>query len=287
MPRSTIVIPFHRVDDMLMKAVRSVLNQTVSDFELLLMNDGVPASEVESRLPQDKRIVHVCDGASRGLAARLNESLNYADSEFYFRMDSDDLMVPNRVERQERALSDSPRLSVLGTSAYIIDGSDKVVGVRTSGNLAALPPSAVGPSVFIHPSVACRSNWLREFGYNASFRRTEDKELWIRGYRPGEFGWLREPLLFYRVDGGQSRYVIRQTAKEERRLARLHARENGLLQTGRYLSRSMVAECIKLIIEPTLPGLLNYRRQISIDENEKHQAERVLQAAVDGWDRQR
>src|SRR5690349_21222431 len=76
-------------------AIRSVLRQTISNFELLLVDDGATDGSREiAQSFKDSRIRLVCDGANRGLAARLNQIAVLARGEYLFRMDADDIMLP-------------------------------------------------------------------------------------------------------------------------------------------------------------------------------------------------
>jgi hypothetical protein len=110
-------------------------------------------------------------------------------------MDADDVMRPDRLEKQYQLLRNCDSTTVAGSGAYSIDASSGVVGIRP------LPAAAAGS--FIHPTVAASSEWFRRYRYSESFifHRSQDAELWFRSAPESRFLTIREPLLFYREAG--------------------------------------------------------------------------------------
>lgn len=210
----TIAILFYNSEKYLSYAVQSVLNQTFQDWELLLIDDGSNDSSLQiaqSFANKDVRIRVISDGENKGLAARLNESILLARGEFYARMDDDDIMSVNRIERQVKFFVDNPCVDVVGSSAMLINENNEVVG---SGNMEGVK------SGFIHPTVMGKRSWFVNNLYNEQFRRCQDTELWLRTSRNSCFFNIPEPLLFYREFGLSSYNKIRSSHEYLRLLYR-------------------------------------------------------------------
>ena len=125
----TIGIPFFKDKEYLSAAIQSVINQTYQNWELILMDDGSSDGSLEiAKSFKDKRIRIVSDGKNKGLPSRLNEIVGLARGEFVARMDADDIMHPERIEKQVDYLIDHPEVNVLGTMAYVIDASNSIIG---------------------------------------------------------------------------------------------------------------------------------------------------------------
>src|SRR5688572_8039312 len=100
-PCVTVGIPFLNGKRTLVDAVRSVFAQTFTDWELILMDDGSTDGSADLvRGIDDPRVRLVSDGVNRGLCDRLNQIASLAQGRYLARMDADDLMHAQRLERQ-------------------------------------------------------------------------------------------------------------------------------------------------------------------------------------------
>ena len=194
-PLVTIAIPIFNAGRYLHDAVQSCINQTYSNWELLLMCDGSTddsTSIAYEMATMDSRIRVIDDGENKGLIYRLNQSVNLANGEFYARMDADDIMYITRIEEQSVFLENHPEIDVVGTSIMTIDDENNVIG---SGLYEGIVTS------FVHPSVMGRTIWFKKNPYAEWPLRAEDKELWVRTSATSKFYAIGKPLLFYREFG--------------------------------------------------------------------------------------
>jgi glycosyltransferase involved in cell wall biosynthesis len=180
-------------------ALQSVFAQTFSDWELILMDDGSTDGSVEFvNTLVDPRIRVYCDGERRNLNVRLNQMVKLAAGRFFVRMDADDVMHPDRLQKQYDLLSRSDEKTVVGSAAYSIDGQSQIIGIRAvpSGQKTGF----AARHSFDHPTVAASLEWFRSNPYSEQviYHRAEDAELWCRTTEWSTFVVLREPLLFYR-----------------------------------------------------------------------------------------
>ncbi|MBW3523437.1 MULTISPECIES: glycosyltransferase family 2 protein [unclassified Chryseobacterium] len=201
MPEVTIAIPFYNAETYLELAIVSVLSQTFTDLTLLLIDDGSTDSslKIAQKYLDDKRVKVISDGKNMNLGNRLNQIPGLAETEYLARMDADDIMHPQRIEKQLKVLKDNPNIDVLGTNAYSIDENNDVLGQRMDFSNDAL----VSVTTFIHPSIMAKTDWFTNNLYDVSALRIEDSELWLRTSDKYVFMAISEPLLFYREIGDQ------------------------------------------------------------------------------------
>ncbi len=199
-PPVTIAIPFFDEERYLAAAVRSILNQTMGDFELLLVDDGSGDRSLEiARSFDDKRVVVVSDGEHRGLAARLNEIARRARSELVARMDADDVSHPTRISRELATLR-STGCDAVGTWAGLFGDVSGVFAVIESGPLPPTVASALQNGIFPHATMLARRQWLLDNPYDESLLRAEDLDLWCRTAASASFAVVPEPLYAVRVN---------------------------------------------------------------------------------------
>lgn len=211
----TIGLPFYNAEKYLALAIESVLQQTYTDWELLLLDDGSTDNSLsiaQSYAQKDSRIKVISDGKNKNLAARLNELPSLAQGLYLARMDADDIMHPARIERQLAVLGTHPEIDVLGTNAYIINDENAVIGTRyplTPENTLTRVKS------FIHPTIIAKKQWFLANPYDTKALRMEDAELWYCTFSKYYFVRLNEPLLFYREVGNNyyKKYFLAQQSK--------------------------------------------------------------------------
>jgi len=196
-----IAIPFYNAEKYFAQAIDSVLNQTFTNFELILIDDGSSDGSLEiaqDYAKKDNRIKVYSDGKNKNLAARLNEISSLTQAEYLARMDADDIMHPKKIEKQLDTLLRNPDIDVLGTNVYSIDDIGKVVGIRINPNQDKL----IKVKQFVHPTIIAKTEWFLKNPYNVKAERMEDVELWMRTCDKNNFAILTEPLFYYREFGG-------------------------------------------------------------------------------------
>ena len=183
-------------------AVRSVLMQTLRDWEMIVIDDG--SSDQSSAIVegfQDGRIRLIRESRSAGLAARLNQAVALSQGEFIARMDADDICFPERLARQVARLREDPRLDLLGCGAVVFTSDGNLIGEMPVG----LDHQDIVARPFVgfplpHPTWCGRASWFRNNPYNAELRYAEDQDLLLRSFRHSRLGGLDKVLLGYRQD---------------------------------------------------------------------------------------
>lgn len=195
----SVGIPFFNAQTYLKDAINSVLSQTYQEWELILVDDGSIDNSFEIAREfelQDKRIKVFSDGENRNLANRLNQIAKLASMRYLVRMDADDIMHPQRLQRQFEILENYPNIDVLGTNAYVIDENNLVFGIRYKNQVGLSKVEH-----FIHPTIMGKKQWFLDNPYDEKAIRIEDAELWYRTKQFSNFMMTNEPLLFYREFG--------------------------------------------------------------------------------------
>lgn len=203
-PLVSVVLPVYNGEEYLVDAINSILVQTFSDFELILIDDGSTdgspkiLKECEHRDPRVRVIVR----ENRGLVITLNNAIDIARGKWIARMDQDDIALPHRLERQLKWL-ESTGADISGSWVRRFGSSDKrLVKLRQTDE--AIKMEMLFCSPFAHPAVMMRTELVKHLRYNIACEKAEDYDLWTRA---AEAGWkmtnVQEVLLLYRVHATQ------------------------------------------------------------------------------------
>src|SRR5690606_10037594 len=198
----TIGIPFYNSEKFLSKAIQSVLKQTYTNWTLILLDDGSTDNSLniaKEFAEKDSRIKVLSDGQNKHLAYRLNEIAKLCRTKYLARMDADDIMHPERLEKQLKILEQNPEIDVLGSNAYSIDDNDNIQGIRMKIDNNEF--KLLDCKSFIHPSIIAKTTWFRANPYDEKMVKAQDYELWQRTLSKSVFKVYTEPLLFYREFG--------------------------------------------------------------------------------------
>lgn len=234
----SIGLPCYNCARTVADTLRSIFAQSYDDWELIVVDDGSTDGTVDLvRQVQDPRIQVHADGENRRLAARLNQITQLARGEMLFRMDADDLMFPDRVERQLAFLEGYPDVDLLGGAIVCIDEDNRPRSQRCPPVDVVGANEVLSGGVLYHPTVAAWTHWFREHPYDEAYHRTEDFELWCRTAPDTVIRNIGEPLLFYREYGGFSwRKYCLDSALTKQVLRRHGPSKVGRLATARLLA---------------------------------------------------
>lgn len=194
----TIGMPVYNAEKYVASAIQSVLNQSYTNFELIISNDGSTDGSWEIvQTFTDPRIKLVNAIENKGIAFRLNEQINMATGTYFARMDADDIMFKDRIERQVHFMQQNENVDVVGSQAISIDENDVIKGLR-SLKQSAISFFSVFKSNFIHPTILAKLSWYKKNQYDIHLSGAEDFDLFFRTRPVSHFHNLNEPLLFYR-----------------------------------------------------------------------------------------
>jgi len=204
-PLVTVLMAVHNGARFVDEAIASILGQSFSDFELLIVDDGsTDDTPGRIRASGDPRIRCVRNHTNIGLTRSLNAGLAAARGTLIARQDSDDISHPGRLSAQVDFLRRQPEVAVLGAQARMIDAGKRRVRAAPwpkSTTNRAIRWQLIFDSPFIHSSVMFRKSVIVALaGYNESFATSQDFELWSRVAAAGhEMRNLPDALLDFRV----------------------------------------------------------------------------------------
>lgn len=201
-PLVTVVLPVYNAGKHLRLAVLSILEQTFSNWELLIVDDGSADNALKDIVDISDARVHVFwDGENKGLAARLNEGIDLARGRYFARMDQDDISHPERLARQLASLQDDKLLDLVGVHCLTISENNEIVGILAGQE--SHEDICVRPWLGFHlphPTWMGKTSWFREYRYTLPEPYCcEDQELLLRSHAVSRFHIVPEFLLAYRV----------------------------------------------------------------------------------------
>ena len=222
-PRVTVAIPFYNEERSLAAAVRSILAQTFTDFELLLVDDGsTDASLAVARSFVDTRVVVISETKRAHLGARLNQVVRRARGSFVARMDADDLAHPRRLATQLAVLDQDASCDAVGTWAALVDKESAILAVVDFEEQPSDPRVALQTGLMVHATMVARRSWLLAHPYDERFTRAEDRDLWCRVVRTSKIVVVPEVLYVQRV-ATRGRDFLRDYLESQRQNRQLYA----------------------------------------------------------------
>ena len=203
MSRLTVLMPVYNGERFLRQAIESVLDQTYTDFEFLIINDGSTDHSREIIISySDPRIRLVDQEQNVGLTPTLNRGLRMARTELIARQDADDISYPGRLEGQVSYMRSHPDVVLLGTQGTMIDHTGEIlIPFDRSQDQVSIRWGLLFGNPFIHTSVMFRKNiiWDELGGYDESLSFCEDYDLWSRAVSAYPVANLRGRWVGYRA----------------------------------------------------------------------------------------
>lgn len=241
--------PKHRT--WLENAIYSIINQSFTEWELILYDDGsdrVYQEIIKKSADMDERIRLFCGNTNQGLAHALNQCLKKAKGKYVARMDDDDISLPDRLQIQYQWMEKHPEYAWTGTLCQKFDES----GVWGTEYVPEKPRTTdyLYNSPYIHPTVMFQKNILKQVGgYLVSdiTRRCEDYELFMRLQSLGYKGYnIQKPLLQYRENEASYKKRVFHYRVEEMKIRFQGFRRMGIFN----------AVTFPFVLKPMLVGLV-------------------------------
>jgi len=198
LPKVSVVMSVYNDESYVAEAVNSILDQTFSDFEFIIINDGSTDKTPQIIRSFDDPRIRVIDQPNSGLTVSLNRGIRLAKGEYIARMDADDLSEPERLEKQVEALDRNPGIAVVGCWYKVIDENGSLLGYkRLPDDVNQLAKLLKRDNPICHGSVMMRKEAIQAVGlYNENLRYAQDYELWLRMLYQG-YGFYVIPDFLY------------------------------------------------------------------------------------------
>jgi glycosyltransferase EpsE len=205
-PDISVIFPvFNEPVLTLEKSLKSILNQSFMNFELIIVDDSdsiVTKEFLNKESNLDRRIKLIRPKIRNGLASALNVGISHSIGFFIARADADDFQMQNRLEVQLNFLVENPNVGVVGSFVNNVDINCNYIGVKEFPvNDRDIKRYSALFNPICHPSVMFRKTLIDSFGgYSINFRAAEDYEMWMRFIKHGViFSNIPIPLLNYHL----------------------------------------------------------------------------------------
>ena len=180
---SVIMAEYNTNIEFLKDSIKSIINQTYLNLELILIDDCGDNSKLLNKIVSnlnDDRIKIYKNKSNKGLVYSLNKAIDIANGDYIARMDTDDYSYPKRIEKEMRFLIEHPEFDLVGSKCDLYDGykiwgESKDYGEVTRQKLLSGCP-------IVHPSVIYKKSSMIEIGGYKDYKRCEDYATWLTFY---------------------------------------------------------------------------------------------------------
>ncbi len=248
----SVVMPVYNAERFLRQAIESILNQTFTDFEFIIVNDGstdVSPLIIEEYKKQDSRIIVHNLPQNMGIVSAMNSGCKLAHGKYIAVMHSDDISMPDRLEKQVVFLNGNSDISVVGANIQTVDESGEYL---EQSRMPLLPVhlkwELLFGSALAHPTVMMRVSDIAPIGFY-KFERfpAEDYDLWTRLAKVVQLANLPDILLHYRV---WSQSITGRLFSREEEQAEIIARASLMDLLGEDVPIIIVAHLRSTLVAP-------------------------------------
>ena len=259
-PFLSVLLPVYNAQDTVIEAIQSILGQTYTHFEFIIINDGSTDASRERILSvHDDRVHYYENEGNQGLVYTLNRGIDLCRGKYIARMDADDISLPTRFEKQVKVMEKSPNIIVCGTEAFYFGDNKRKVeyysnrksNFTTSKNYRE--NLIIGAGI-IHPSVMIRKNVLDKYHlrYDEDYPCAEDYKFWMDLVDYGDFYIIPERLLRYRFSATQiSTFHKLQQDETSRKCRWLFLQRNLTPETYALLEKNVDLKALRRVRKET------------------------------------
>ncbi len=203
-PQVTVLLSVYNAERYLAEAIESILKQTFTDFEFVIINDGSTdrSLQILQQYVQLDNRIRLVSRENRGLVTTLNEGVKLAKAPYIARMDADDISYPDRLSYQVEFLKEHPDYVAIGSKVQLIDEDGdplRLFSLETSHQDIDSAHLRGEGGAIAHPAVMFRKDKFNAVGhYRSEYIHSEDLDLWLRMAEVGKLGNLPTLLLDYR-----------------------------------------------------------------------------------------
>lgn len=204
-PKISVLMPAYNAEQYIAEAIDSIIDQTFSDFEFIIVDDGSTDRTweiVQEYANKDDRIVPLRNEKNMNICHALNRGIDAARGKYIARMDADDWSYPDRLEKQYKYMEAHPDIVISGGTMEVCDENLNVLNERRY-NLTdeAIRKKLFRYSPFCHATTIYKSDAAKKVhGYNAQLYDAEDYDFYFRLGQSGKFANLTDTLYKMRVN---------------------------------------------------------------------------------------
>lgn len=222
MPLITVLVPCKNGAKFLQQMLNSVLKQSFSDYEVLVVDDGSidESREIVLRYAESHAKIKLEHCPGEGIVSAMNHGIKVSDSEFIARIDVDDELYPNRLESQIGEFLADSGLAFCGSAITVCDANGDSKGMIRfpMKNGAIVAGLREGRWVIAHPAVMYKREVIQTLdAYSEDAKHAEDLDLWLRAAKSGyRFKNIPRALTKFRVHGNNDTILNREKHHQQR-----------------------------------------------------------------------
>ncbi len=236
-PIISIIMPTYNQANFLPQALDSIFSQTLTNIELIVVNDG-STDHTENVLSdyQKKHQFTIINQSNQGLPKALNTGFRSASGRFYSWTSSDNILLPEMVEKLHRVLVEDTEIDIVYADWYFIDGSGRIL---SDYHTLDFDRQLLLQFNFVHCCFLFRREVYEKIGgYDPEYIYSEDWEFWIRASRFFTMKHVPEALYLYRIhSGSMTTEIVHGTANQRVRYPEFSARLRRLYPLDWYLGK--------------------------------------------------
>ena len=199
-PKVSVIMPAYNSEKYVGEAIESILKQTFADFELIVLNDGSTDKTpdiIKKYAQKDKRIKFIDNSKNQGFIKSLNQCLDVATGEYIAKMDSDDISLPNRLEKQVKYLDEHPDVGLVGGSYQVFGQREATITFPKVIKFLDLQRWCCTSMFMLRKSIIDQNN-LR---FRLEYLHAEDYDFYCRFIRYAAIHNIEDVLCLYRWHG--------------------------------------------------------------------------------------
>ncbi|MFM9872925.1 MAG: glycosyltransferase family 2 protein [Fimbriimonadaceae bacterium] len=290
MPRVSVLFTCYNHIKYAPIAWQSILDQTFQDFEIIAIDDGSTDGTREWLASQQNATI-IFNEENLGTYGTLNVGLEAAKGEFIAIFNDDDVWMPTKLEKQISMLDSNPRIGLVHTDGFFIDGDgherhDSPLGfdfprTETGDILLAL----IYANSIIASAVLARKQCFDELGgFNESYFGSGDWEMWYRICEKYDAGYIADPLTLYRVHGANASHKLERIWRDDEML-REWINERISSYDGRFSNAQLIAAkahneaclgTVKVLGGKAKEGRNHYKRSLSLEPSRWKSRARII-----------
>jgi glycosyltransferase involved in cell wall biosynthesis len=253
-PKISVLIPAYNAEKYLGEAIDSILNQTFTDFECIVIDDCSTDNTwkiIQEYAKKDSRIVGVKNEKNLKLSATLNKGIDICRGDYIARMDADDWSYPDRLQKQIDFLENNLDIGIIGGAMEVCDENLKVLNIRRYNiSDSEIRKNLFRYSPFCHPATVFKKEALLKERYNINLNDAEDYDLYFRIGKYYKLQNLSNIVIKYRTSNNQ---VSSKKAKRQQYLT-LYIRLKAIVEYDYKASiKDILLSFLQLILIPILP----------------------------------
>ena len=260
-PKISVILPVFNAQTYLRASIESILSQTFTNFELIIINDGSTDQSLEIIQSYTDERINLINQANAGLPISLNRAITIAKGQYLARQDADDISLPSRLAEQAAYLDEHPACALLGSWANILlDNSPTNRALQHPHLNGDIALKLLFFNCFVHSSVMIRKSALEKSGLYPEEPEKfppEDYDLWLRISKDFEVANIPKALLQYRELPSSISRTKLQIMQERAEMMSLHAIKDIL---GPTFANADIANLIKGMTSQIMPAKQSKQR---------------------------